>query len=490
VPSRRKRFPQKKTELTTDSPVPATDVIVVNYQERPSSTKNGAAPAVSGSTPRVAKSILPAGPTTPETWAKLFEGKGPNAELVRQLVGELAADKRHAEVISLLEQAILAGQSQPWMYEVLALTMELAGRPRAQIERVLLSSRDVTPADATSLLFMAAYLARFERFSAAVQCCRQAADLEPSRSEPYVEGLRFAERAKDIPGQAWAAVGVLTYCWGQDRAERQQQAEAAVAEVQSAWQKSGELTKRLEFERAVTEARRRDLHVRLEFSGAGDLDLLMEEPSGEVCSREKPYTRGGGVFAHDGSGPDPDNSYDEYVCPLAWSGEYRARIRYSWGQIVGKRARLIVTRSAGTPQEQREIVPLAISSEDQVVRISLKTGRRQKLAAVLPADHRETQPPRVRQTVFEQLAAGQPVGQTAPFNAGAVPGGNNVGYQPVVQLISEGVSLAAMATVSGDRRYVRISAFPQFNDITDVFTFSFVNGGGNGGGGGNAGQQR
>ena len=62
------------------------------------------------------------------------------------------------------EQAILAGQSQPWMYEVLALTMEVAGRPRAQIERVLLSSRDVTPADVNSLLYLAAYLARFERF--------------------------------------------------------------------------------------------------------------------------------------------------------------------------------------------------------------------------------------------------------------------------------------------------------------------------------------
>ncbi|MCL6508205.1 MAG: hypothetical protein K6T59_14405, partial [Bryobacteraceae bacterium] len=112
------------------------------------------------------------------------------------------------------------------MYEVLALTMELAGRPRAQIERVLLSSRDVTPADVESLLFLAAYLARFERYGPALQCCRQAAELEPNRPEPYVEGLRFAERAKDRSGQAWAALGVLTYYWGPDRAARQQAAES------------------------------------------------------------------------------------------------------------------------------------------------------------------------------------------------------------------------------------------------------------------------
>jgi len=31
-----------------------------------------------------------------------------------------------------------------------------------------------------------------------------------------------------------------------------------------------------------------------------------------------------------------------------------------------------------------------------------------------------------------------------------------------------------MAVISGDRRYVRLTLSPQFNDITDVFTFSFV----------------
>ena len=58
-----------------------------------------------------------------------------------------------------------------------------------------------------------------------------------------------------------------------------------------------------------------------------------------------------------------------------------------------------------------------------------------------------------------------------------------MGFQPVVSLISEGVSLTAMAAVSGDRRYVRISASPVFSNITDVFTFSFVTSGGGAGNG-------
>jgi len=190
----------------------------------------------------------------------------------------------------------------------------------------------------------------------------------------------------------------------------------------------------------------------------------------------------GGVFAHDGYGPDPENCFDEYVCPIAWPGEYRARVRFSWGQIVGKRARLIVTRGAGTSEEHREIVPLSIGSEDQIVRISLKGGRRQKVAMVIPADHRQTERPKVRQTVLEQLAPAQVSAQTTPFATGARAAGN-VAYQPIVQLFNEGVTMSALATVSGDRRYVRINVVPVFTNITDVFTFSFIGGGGGTGGG-------
>ena len=49
-----------------------------------------------------------------------------------------------------------------------------------------------------------------------------------------------------------------------------------------------------------------------------------------------------------------------------------------------------------------------------------------------------------------------------------------MGYQPIISMISEGIAMNVLATVSGDRRYVRINAAPRFSSITDVFTFSFV----------------
>lgn len=403
-----------------------------------------------------------------------------DAGTLRQIVLELDEAKRHEDVIALIEQSILAGKSQPWMYEVLALTMEIVGRPRAQIERVLLSTRDLIPADTTSLLFLAAYLARFERFPQAVRCCRQAAELEPTRLEPYVEALRFAKRGRDIDGMAWASVGVLAYGWGAKRDTFRDAAEDAVAEVQAAWEAGGERAKLAAFNQAVAEGRRCDLHLRLEWTGAGELDLLIDEPSGSTCSRENPYTTGGGALVHDGLGPKPENCYDEYVCPQAWSGEYKVRVRYGWGQIVGKRARLIVTRHQGTPLEEKEIINVNIGMDDVLVRVSLRQGRRQKVALIHPAIHLDQNAGRIQQTVAQRLAP-VTLGQLGPGagggggNGGGFPGGgNNVGYQPVIQFINEGVTMSALATVSGDRRYVRITTQPVFSTITDVFTFSFV----------------
>lgn len=59
----------------------------------------------------------------------------------------------------------------------------------------------------------------------------------------------------------------------------------------------------------------------------------------------------------------------------------------------------------------------------------------------------------------------------------------NIGFQPIIQTIPDGVQLTVRAVVSADRRYVRLSILPVFTNVTDVFTFSFISGVGGGGGG-------
>lgn len=403
-----------------------------------------------------------------EYWRRAFE-KDFKPELLHDLVADLITNKKFEDVISCLEQAILHGQIQPWMHQVLALAMQAAGRPKSQIERVLMSSQDLISNDPNSMMSLASHLVRFDRHEQAIELYRQAATIDPSRPEPYVLALELAARTKNYPAVVWSAPEVLTYSWNKEREKLNKLAEQTSAEAESAFIKSGDLVKAYEIRTAMQRARRLDLVIRLEWNGQGDIDLKVKEPGGSVCSVIKPMTAAGGVFIHDGFGPNQQQCYEEYLCPLGLPGEYQAVVSHITGNIVGKRARLVIVRDKGTPREETTTETVFLGSTDQTVRLSLTNGRR-RVANAQPqvidkqaSSNAASLPP----AYLAQLGNAGAVGQ-AGFVTGAV------GFTPVVTTISEGVRMGAMATVSGDRRYVRISVEPIFSTITDVFTFTAV----------------
>jgi type II secretory pathway component GspD/PulD (secretin) len=71
-----------------------------------------------------------------------------------------------------------------------------------------------------------------------------------------------------------------------------------------------------------------------------------------------------------------------------------------------------------------------------------------------------------------------------PFVTSLIPtvGFFAVGFTPQITVLQEGVSMSVQAVISADRRFVRLTVIPRFTNITDVFTFSFQQGGGGGGG--------
>ena len=214
-------------------------------------------------------------------------------------------------------------------------------------------------------------------------------------------------------------------------------------------------------------ARRLDLAIRLEWSGQGDLDLQVREPGGTICSVIQPMTAAGGIFVHDGFGPIQDHCYEEYLCPLGYPGEYRAIIKHVSGEIVGKRARLTIVRDRGTPNEEAITETIFLGPGDQTVRISLSGGRRQQGQVERRTGELKVsaRPGMQEHSVLAQLGQGGGLAQVAQR-------GGAIGFTPIVTQISEGVRMNAMATVSGDRRYVRINVQPIFSAITDVFTFT------------------
>jgi hypothetical protein len=386
------------------------------------------------------------------------------------------------------------------MYEVLALSMRIDGRPPAEIERVLLSQVDFTAADVPSMLYSAAYLTRLGAAGQALHLYRQASQLQPTRPEPYVLGLKLARGEKDAEAVRWAAAGVLAYAWMQGHEDLHREAEIAAEQTQNELAAAGRSDEARLLADAIREARKRDLVLKLTWSGPGELDLIVEEPGGAVCSFDNPYSPAGGVLVHDGFGPNQDNCYEEYVCAFGVPGNYTARIRHISGNIVGKRARLTIVRYAGTPEETERTCTVPIARVDQTVHVALARGRRTELQPV--GQSRLTRRTTARRGPLnvaaeigkldpyaEQIAAQFAGGGQQGFVTGGQPvvGGGAVGFQPVVQVISEGVTLGALAIISGDRRYVRLNVTPSFSNITDVFTFSFVESGGGQGAGAGAG---
>ncbi|MBC7354283.1 MAG: hypothetical protein H5U08_18155, partial [Thermogutta sp.] len=63
-----------------------------------------------------------------------------------------------------------------------------------------------------------------------------------------------------------------------------------------------------------------------------------------------------------------------------------------------------------------------------------------------------------------------------------------VGYAPQITVIPEGSMLTAAATISADRRYVRVNPYPVFQGIGEVNIFNFVTGESGQGLGGTGGQ--
>ena len=503
VGSQSKNSPQRSSD---QRPVSAAAVSAASKSSSPASKTPAKTAPKAGSPPAAGSEPIPLPPAQgnpSDVWQAYFETHQPRSAQIREAVLKLSEKKQYDQVIALIEAALVNGQSQPWMYEVLALTMELAGRPREEVERVLLSNVDFSAVNLQTVLYSAAMLTRFDRKPRALELYRQASQIDLTRPEPYILGLKLAESLHDADALAWAASGTLMYAWTRDHEKLHREAEAAAKTLEQELRIRGQNEAADQLISKIAAARQRDLTAELSWNGTGDLDLIVEEPHGTRCSFETPRSAGGGILAHDGYGPDQKNTYETYILPQGFAGEYRLKVRVVSGEIVGKRATLKIVRYVGSPQELKEQFIVPLDAKEKVVRITLQKGRLQEPAPVPKVEHEESRlaPGRKKnaivqagwqqqlqqareQRVRQQILAQQSVASAgAAVQSGLSPAG--AAYQPLVTVLSEGVTLSAQAIVSADRRYVRLSLAPAFTSLTDVMTFSFFSQGNNTGGGNN-----
>jgi hypothetical protein len=409
---------------------------------------------------------------------------------IRDAVRRLMKDHKFEHVVALIQAALRNGHAQPWMYEGMGLALQAMNRPKAEVERALMSAVDfATSTD--EVMYAAMYMSRIGLDRRAYKLFRQVAAMEPTRHEPYLHGILIAQRLEDLDAIQWACTGVLSQAWEKDKIEIVQAARHLAISTPERLRKENREEEAKQFEAALNDALSRDLIVRVSWTGDADVDLSVEEPTGTVCSLRSPRTLSGGVLLADDrtSGEKEHAGYiEDYVVPRAFAGDYKILIRRVWGKVTAGKVTVDIVSQYGTMEQKHLRQQIPLGEKDALVNFNLKEGRRkepleQAQVAVAAANHRQVGKGILAQQLsastdpdaFRDLAVARNLQRRGLpfFRNGAV------GYQPVIQTLPEGTNMSVTAVVSADRRYVRITPTPLFSTIPQVDTFNFASGQGN-----------
>jgi hypothetical protein len=136
-----------------------------------------------------------------------------------------------------------------------------------------------------------------------------------------------------------------------------------------------------EYRSQLQTALSRDVVIQVSWTGDADIDLIVEEPGGTVCSLQQPRTTGGGVCSGDVANEDVSKMSiglsEKYQNTQAFPGTYRARLRKIYGDVVADKVIVDVYKHYGTEREvhERQHLPVREDSDVMVV-FELEDGRR------------------------------------------------------------------------------------------------------------------
>jgi len=373
---------------------------------------------------------------------------------------------------------------RPWVYEALAVALEASNGKPEEIRRARLSAIALDPNDVQGFLEAARTMGQYKQWDRALAFCRQASSLEPNMSQPYADALNFAELGKDTQAMEWAVGKLLSQDWPVDNHTLHLKAQSRVESLAKLLAKENRQAEAERLKNTLATLRERDLTIHLSFESGSDganLDLVVKEPGGNICSLEQRQTPGGGILI---GNTLSEMNHAAYVAAQAFSGEYEITVHRNWGQPLGNRARLEVIQHLGTNRETRRLVTLNLEQR-QIVKVTLSEGRRTSLAVVPPPASR-------RAAAAEEISSGGNVYQKLrelvdpDYSAARVMRGGT--YSPGASLPNvrdrgttrkqaehnvfqtgiqtqqggNGVNLAAQARLSADENYLRLSVNPVF----------------------------
>ena len=407
-----------------------------------------------------------------------------------------SAQEHINEIVTIIRASLRRGFAQPWMYEALALSMGMNEAPDVDVERALMSAVDFGGSH-EDILHAAMYMARMGFDRRALDLFQDISVERPVWPEPYVNGLAAAKRLEDIEGIKWACVGVLSQAWPREHRRVYENALRTAKVTLNQLRQENRDEEAEAFTTALNQSLVRDCFVKVTWTGDADIDILVEEPAGTVCSFQNARTIAGGVLLGDSfSRPGQASSHgtsEVYVCPQAFAGEYRMLLRRVWGKVAAGKVTVDVYTNYRGENETRVRRQIPLSERDAVVIFEIDEGRRMDALDDVAVET-VTRKHAVNRTMLaqqlkhlEHSSASQSylagnAKQNGKASRNGAPGGLNAakgdpgGFFPIVTLIPEGTFAFVTAVVSADRRYVRITPMPFFTGIGEVFTYNINSG--------------
>jgi tetratricopeptide (TPR) repeat protein len=405
--------------------------------------------------------------------------------LIIAVADYLVVNRKFDHVAEFLKADLRQGiVVKPWVYQSLALALRESGGSAEEIERAETAALELEPRDARGYMAAARAMKQDKRYDRAVAFCRQASILEPNVSYPYAEALLYAELANDEKGMEWAAGNLVKQEWPQDNQRLHEQAHQVVESLIKKLNEQQKSDEARRLKESVQSQDRRDLTIKLNFQGDADLDLQVQEPTGSVCTCLNRQTVGGGVLVGDTLS---DLNSETYTAATAFSGEYTVKVVRFRGRPLGDRAQLRIIQHQGTPDQTEKLVSVDLLSPSPI-KVQLANGRRSEAAYVPPpVAQRPLEPADARKKgpdVLTQMRIATDL-DTTPAERGMSGGVDSPGatrlpsrmtadrrterapepspndrafFQTKVDsLVKNSLDVTAQASVTSDRRFVRLS---------------------------------
>jgi hypothetical protein len=382
---------------------------------------------------------------------------------------------------------------RPWVYESLAVALEACHAPREEVRRARLSALALEPRGSLGYLQAAESMADMEEWQSALSYCRQAAQLAPNTSRPYVDGLAYAEKLNDAAGLEWAARNLLSQDWPIDNVGLQKSAQATLHSLAADFEKQKRQADAERVRNAVQELRERDLVIKVSWLGVqdskegttgADYELEVKEPNGFVCSSQQRQSTGGGIYL---GNTVQELNHATYVAAKAFSGEYDVTVRRLWGEALEGKVKIEVIMHQGTAKEERWQPKRVQVNGKYSFRLAVSEGRRSQMAAVPPPSMQQELNPKkalphsirilnllreIADNDFTPTAAGMQGGMGAPAAARTQPieitgkhQSEKLSYNAAVQSMGGGGSFTAQVNVSTDKQSLKVSLIPNFRTV-------------------------